>query len=291
MLREVVRVEGAGKVGLVVDVVMPATPSRLGFLLVHGLASNAQLWSGVGRFLEESGHPSAAVDLRGHGRSDKPDTGYDYDTFCADLEAVMRAFAGLAGVSRIVAVGQSFGANLVLELAARRPPALAGIACVDGGTIDLGEGFDTFEAVERELAPPDLAGTPAKALEARLREMHADWPEDAIAATMANFEVRPDGTVAPWLTRARHLTILRTMWDARPGDAYPKVDVPVLLMPAETPGAPDRWRRGKKAGVEAAEAALRDVRVKWFSPADHDVHAQQPKAVAEALVGRFGRHG
>jgi len=48
------------------------------FVLVHGLASNARLWDGVARRLAGAGHSSAAVDLRGHGRSDKPDTG------CAD---------------------------------------------------------------------------------------------------------------------------------------------------------------------------------------------------------------
>lgn len=284
---ETIRVEGAGGVGLAVDLVTPEPPAPLGFLLVHGLASNARLWDGVAGELAAAGYASAAVDLRGHGRSDKPDGGYDYGTLCADLLAVTAAFEDGAGVGRVVAVGQSFGGNLVLELAARRPPVLAGVVCVDGGVIDLAARFETFEEAERALAPPRLAGTPAPEMGQRLRAMHPDWPEAGIAGTMANFEIRPDGTVAPWLTLPRHLAILRTMWESRPGDVYPLVEVPVLLLPAGQPGGASDWARDKAAAVETAAAALADVQVRWLSPADHDVHAQQPGAVAEALLARF----
>ena len=42
------------------------------FVLIHGLASNARMWDGVGAALAERGYASIAVDLRGHGRSPKP---------------------------------------------------------------------------------------------------------------------------------------------------------------------------------------------------------------------------
>src|SRR5262245_45283564 len=42
---------------------------RVPVLLVHGLASNARLWDGVGEELSARGYPSVAIDLRGHGRS------------------------------------------------------------------------------------------------------------------------------------------------------------------------------------------------------------------------------
>jgi len=47
-------------------------------LALHGLASNARWWDLVaGRLAPE--HRVVAVDLRGHGRSDRPDTGYGVD--------------------------------------------------------------------------------------------------------------------------------------------------------------------------------------------------------------------
>ena len=61
------------------------------FLLVHGLASNARLWDGMARRLAEAGRSAVAVDLRGHGRSDKPDAGYDFETIGGDLRALIGA--------------------------------------------------------------------------------------------------------------------------------------------------------------------------------------------------------
>ncbi len=99
------------------------------FVLVHGLASNLRLWDGVAEELHARGHTVVALDQRGHGRSDAPDGGYDLDTAVADLGALARAL----GLDRPILCGQSWGGNVVLELAWRRPETVRGIACVDGG--------------------------------------------------------------------------------------------------------------------------------------------------------------
>jgi len=54
------------------------------WLLVHGLASNARLWDGVGRHLAGLGHRVVAIDQRGHGQSSKPDDGYDMATVAGE---------------------------------------------------------------------------------------------------------------------------------------------------------------------------------------------------------------
>lgn len=246
------------------------------FLLVHGLASNARLWHGVAQLLSGAGAPVAAVDQRGHGRSQKVDHGYDHATLAADLLAVVEAL----GWSPAVAAGQSWGADVVLELARREPGAVRGVACVDGGWTDLSH-FPTFEACVEALAPPRTEGVPAAELEASLRRRHPDWPASGIRGVLGCFEVREDGTVAPWLTRDRHLAILGHMWERRPASVWPEVAAPVLLLPCDDgSGRSDR----RRSGVEAAGRALARSRTRWFR-ADHDVHAQQPEAVAEVLLG------
>ena len=92
--------------------------------------------------------------------------------------------------------------------------------------------------------------------------------------------VLPDGTIAPWLTRTRHLRILRHLWEHRPVERYPAVDLGVLLIPAL--GGPEPWARDKAAAVAAAEQRLRRLRVHWME-GDHDLHAQHPDAVAALL--------
>ncbi|MHB1989124.1 MAG: alpha/beta fold hydrolase [Acidimicrobiales bacterium] len=274
---------------LAVDVwLLPAGDIRRpGFVLIHGLASNKRMYDGVAPRLTAAGRPTAAIDLRGHGRSDKPDGGYDYDTMCADVAAVLRGLLrdpGAAYFARPVVVGQSFGGNLALELASRYPDLVAGVGCIDGGTIDLGSRFSSWEEARRALAPPKIEGSEYAELERRITQMHSDWPQTGIEGSLENFEVRSDGTVAPWLSFDHHMKILRSMWESPAPALYPKVKVPVLLMPADSPDAPADSSSSKHEGTDQALAALERAQVHWFTPADHDVHAQHPDKVAEVLL-------
>jgi pimeloyl-ACP methyl ester carboxylesterase len=169
----------------------------------------------------------------------------------------------------------------VLELAARHPAAVRGVACVDGGLIELSRAFPDWGTCAEALAPPRLDGMPAVELEARIRAGHPDWSDAAIGATMANFEILPDGTVSPRLTRERHMRILRAMWEHSPWAALGSAAAPVLLCPADTGDA--GWTAGKRAACERAVASRPGVAVRWFSPSDHDIHLQHPAELAGVL--------
>jgi pimeloyl-ACP methyl ester carboxylesterase len=262
-----------------VDLVADRWPSAGGepaFLLVHGLASNARMWDGVAVRLAESGRAALTVDLRGHGRASKPETGYDVATVADDLAALI----GGLGLDRPVVAGQSWGGNVVLELAARRPGSVGGIALVDGGWIDLQSAFPAWDDCRVALAPPRLLGRPAVALERHIGSAHGDWRETGIRGAMANFEVRPDGTIAPWLTFERHMAVLRGLWEHRPATRYGSVHVPALLVPADT-GERERVAR-KREDVAMALATLPAAEVRWVV-GDHDIHAQHPSELAVML--------
>jgi len=249
-------------------------------LCVHGLASNAHTWDGVARRLHALGHPVAAVDLRGHGHSDAPDDGYDFATMGSDLVAVLDAL----GWPRAVLAGQSTGGNLVVDLGVRAPERVLGVAGVDGGAFDLQGRWPDWEQCAAVLAPPRLEGTPVATMEAFVRQAHPDWSDEGVAATMANFEVRPDATIRPWLAFDRHLLILRALWEHRPTDDLSRGTVPVLLILADTD---DDWAARKRTEADAATAAFPGVQVRWFAHADHDVHIQHPVAVADLIHATF----
>ncbi|HEX2042741.1 MAG TPA: alpha/beta hydrolase [Acidimicrobiales bacterium] len=262
------------------DVGVPPLP----FLLVHGLASNCRLWDGVAARLFELGHPVVAVDLRGHGRSDKPEAGYDFATLAADLVAVLDRLEW----QRAVVAGQSMGGNLALELAAVAPARIVGVAGVDGGVVDLQRRWPVWEEAAAALAPPRLEGTPRGEVEAHLRRTHPDWSDEGIEAFLANFEALPDGTVRPWLTLERHMALVRSMWEHRPLATLARVAAPLLLVMADTG---DEWAEANREEARLARAARPDVDVEWFSPADHDLHVQRPREVADLLHDRLGRVG
>lgn len=245
------------------------------FLLVHGLASNARTWERVADRLAGLGHPAATVDLRGHGLSDKPDDGYTFETLCADLVAVLDAL----DFESAVLAGQSAGGNLAVELAYRVPDRLAGVAGVDGGALEVSRRWPAWESCLTALAPPRLEGSTARLVEDRIRAAHPDWSDWAIEATMANFEHLPEGAIRPWLRFERHLRILRSLWEHRPSQVIPGLEVPLLLVMADSG---DGWTDEKRmiAG-ELAETAPK-IRVAWME-GDHDLHVQHPVALADLL--------
>lgn len=251
-------------------------------VLVHGLASNARLWDGVARRLAASGRRVVAIDQRGHGLTSKPDSTYTMAEVADDLAACV----AVLGWESPVLVGQSWGGNVVLETSARHPGLAGAVACVDGGFIRLRERFPDWDDCARALAPPRLAGTPLTTMRQWVERSAADWPEEGRAGTLANFEVRADGTIAPWLTFERHMTVLRGLWEHDPHERVAAVAVPLHLLVADTGEVV--WTASKRAAVtamvERAEAAgVGPIAVHWFSPAHHDVHAQQPDAVAAVL--------
>ena len=254
------------------------------FLLVHGLASNARMWTGVATSLAAAGRSVIAVDLRGHGRSDKPDTAYDTATVAADLAVLISR----TGLDRPVVAGQSWGGNVVLELARSQGDVLAAVACVDGGWIHLRDRFTDWDTCAAAMKPPRLTGLPHAEMVLRMRSFHPDWDETALDGALANFELLSDGTIRPWLTLDRHLAVLRGLWDHCPRSFYRELDVEVLLVPADD-GSDGDWNRDKRAAVDEAAAAIPRSRVRWYGPpADHDIHAQHPAALATDLMGLAG---
>ena len=184
------------------------------------------------------------------------------------------------GIERPVVAGQSWGGNVVMELAARRPELVRGIVCVDGGWLEPSRDFADWEACRAALSPPRLAGRRLAEIEGYMRSAHPDWPETGIRGVLANFELRPDGTVAPWLSFDHHIKVLHGLWEHRPSELYEGLAVPVLLAPADG-GETDRLRR-KRRDVDTAAAIIPNARVRWFT-GDHDIHAQHPAELADVM--------
>jgi pimeloyl-ACP methyl ester carboxylesterase len=248
------------------------------FVLVHGLASNARLWDGVAELLHAAGHTVVVIDQRGHGLSDAPDAGYDLDTAVADLLSLISALE----LDRPVLAGQSWGGNVVLELGWRQPDAVRGIACVDGGVIELSQAFASWEDCLAALTPPALDHLTLAELETRIRKGVPHFSDRAVAAYLACFRTRPDGTIQARLTRSNHLSILRSLWEHRPSTRWASLKTPTLLLLADSG---DESRTSRKRSAEAAAlAAGGAVRSVWFSPGHHDLHLESPERVAGLLM-------
>ncbi len=94
---------------------------------LHGLAHAGAAWSGFATSVGGRAEV-VAVDLRGHGDSDRDPTGlYSLETLVGDAIAVLQSLGG----TRPVLVGHSLGGRIVAEIALQDWAALAAAVVVD----------------------------------------------------------------------------------------------------------------------------------------------------------------
>jgi non-heme chloroperoxidase len=94
-------------------------------ILLHGLSDS---WFSYSRVLPEISqrYRLYALDLRGHGDSDRPDDGYAPREMAADVIAFMDAM----GIERAALVGHSMGSFVVQQVALAAPERVAGLVLI-----------------------------------------------------------------------------------------------------------------------------------------------------------------
>ncbi len=91
-------------------------------VLIHGYPLDGHSWEKQAAALLDAGYRVITYDRRGFGRSSKVTSGYDYDTFAADLDAVLTAL----DLRDVVLVGFSMGSGEVARyLSAYGPERVA----------------------------------------------------------------------------------------------------------------------------------------------------------------------
>jgi non-heme chloroperoxidase len=84
-------------------------------VLIHGYPLSSRAWDKQLQVLLEDGRRVIAYDRRGFGKSSQPTTGYDYDTFASDLNALMEAL----DLRDVTLVGHSMGTGEVTRYLGR----------------------------------------------------------------------------------------------------------------------------------------------------------------------------
>ncbi|MBN1148537.1 MAG: alpha/beta hydrolase [Anaerolineales bacterium] len=271
-------------------------------VLLHGLASNARIWELVAPSLVEHGLAPLALDMRGHGLSDRPGIGTEQGYSITAVVDDLAAFIDALHLERPLLVGHSWGGAIALEYAVRfpfGPRAAAGIVLVDGGMTQLDNlPGATWEAVQQRLTPPHLVGAPLDEFVAHLKLWNKDWLPDGelgeqiIRIILANFEIDEDERIAPHLSFESHMQIVRAMWEFKTYERYPRLRCPVLMLPTRPRKPNSEWEReflaAKERGVAGAMQAISNLQVHWLEDTIHDAPLQRPVALAE-LIASFAR--
>jgi pimeloyl-ACP methyl ester carboxylesterase len=98
-------------------------------VLLHGLASDSDTWDRATPELAQRGMRVVAVDLIGHGHSDKPLAPYLLDDFAASLNAFFDAL----GLTAATVCGHSLGGAIAIHFGYHYPQHVARLVLVSAG--------------------------------------------------------------------------------------------------------------------------------------------------------------
>lgn len=225
-----------------------------------------------------------ALDQRGHGLSDRPDSDYTFAEVCGDLQALTEAL----GLKRPMLVGHSWGASVALQFASDHPQDVRALALVDGGMGEISSRL-TWEETERMMMPPPIDGVAVDVFVNFARtwpQLGEAWSPQVQEMVLSNFEIR-DGRVYRRLRVPNHMKVVRAMYEMKATQLYPRVRCPALLIPAFREPTSDQekaWQNHRRDGLEAALRLLPQASLLAMEDTIHDIPVQRPKELAEAII-------
>ena len=207
-------------------------------VLLHGLSANANEFGGL---LDEGladVRRVIAPDLRGRGRTAKPESGYSMADHAADVIALLDEL----GLDKVVMGGHSFGALLSIYLAARYPQRISLVIVIDAAIV--------FHPDTEELLKPSLARL-ARILPSadayidevkRGAHVAGAWDSAIEGYYRAELQHNPDGTAQSLTSATAVAQALRGVGDEDWAELVAAVVHPVLLLNAGEaygpPGSP-----------------------------------------------------
>ncbi|MFL2803784.1 MAG: alpha/beta fold hydrolase [Dehalococcoidia bacterium] len=260
--------------------------SKNPYLLIHGLASNHRIWDLIFPFLSQD-RDVIAIDVRGHGESEKTQDGYDFESISLDLSS----FLNKLGINTPILVGHSWGGSIALHYAATNPKLVSGLIFIDGGLIDISSiQNNSLEKALVDMAPPIFNGVTKE----QLLEMFGNrsWNDRDSVSLKANlneigiskFNTNTDGTVMAKFSRDSHLNVIRELWTHNPREFLTQIQCPTLNLPARMDqNINDRFQRRNEL-IEFAESNIDSFTTIWLENSIHDVPLQRPILVADHIL-------
>jgi 2-succinyl-6-hydroxy-2,4-cyclohexadiene-1-carboxylate synthase len=208
-------------------------------IFLHYGGANLMMWQRAVPYFQEH-YRLILVDLRDHGKSDKPQASNDIDQMAADVAGMMNTLQ----LEKAHLIGSSLGAEVALALAANFPEKVISLTCDGALTSEFGpySAWQDSEDAFREHVKEYLDGMRGRAekifpsVDAFLAdsranlEKHGLWNEFMEALqTYDACEVRPGEFVRGWQKQAR-LNYMSGYFDYRFENYYPRVQCPLLMV-------------------------------------------------------------
>jgi pimeloyl-ACP methyl ester carboxylesterase len=233
-------------------------------VFVHGWSCDASFWKASAGPLS-SKYRTIAIDLPGHGGSDRPPIAYTMDLYAQAIDAVLRA----AKVDGAVLIGHSNGTPAIRQFYRKFPEKTRALVIVDGPLRPFGDRASMEKFISRFKGPG--------------YEQAAGKMIDGMTSSIADAQLREQIRSAMLATpQAVALSEFESTLDARIW-APDKITVPVLMVLAKQPAwnaEYEEWVRG----------LVPDLEYQVWEGVSHFLMMEQPERFNAALVAFLEKH-
>lgn len=235
---------------------------RNAIVFIHGWTCNADFWKDSHSAFP--GRHVIALDLIGHGKSDKPQAAYSMEYFARSVEAVMKH----ARVQKAVLVGHSMGTPVAREFYRLFPEKTLGIVIVDGAVKPFAPKAAMLEFIKplRE----DYKKNAAKFVDGMLEPIKDEALKRYIREGMA--ATPPHVAISAWEGMADE-----KIW------VNDEIGVPVLAVLAKSPFWPPEPQK-------MYEAVAPELEFHMWNDASHFLMMEKPKEFNELIRAFVAKH-
>ena len=238
-------------------------------VLLHGITANAYVFLPLMERLANR-FRLVSIDMRGHGRSSKPATGYAAKDYADDIEALVRQLdSGPA-----LLIGHALGARDAFVAGARDNGLVSGIVAIDF-TPFIDE--QVFVALGLRIGHGNRLFADRDAIAAALSERYPMTPPDAIQRRVAYGYRKVEGGWRPLADAAAMVETANGMRESFEAD-FKSLKAPTLLIRGQESKfiSPEVWARTR---------ALRpDMRFVELPNADHYAAEEIPGPIADEIL-------
>ena len=238
-------------------------------LFFHGITSNSAVFAPLMAQLSAR-FTTVAVDQRGHGLSDKPESGYEANDYADDIASLIRTL----GRGPAILVGHSLGARNSVTTAARDPELVRSVIAIDFTPYIETEALD---ALESRVNAGDRIFRDVEAVQAYLAGRYPNIPADAIRIRAESGYRQVEGGLRPLASPSAMAQTAKGL-RADLTQAYRDVTKPVLIV------------RGEESKLVSAAALAKTSRLRPDLPvvvvpgADHYVNEVCPEVTLKAIT-------
>lgn len=159
-------------------------------VLIHGMGGDATEWAHITPELSKETR-CIALDLRGHGKSEKPDQPYTQDMFADDVATLLDTL----GIDKAYICGISMGGFVALKAALNHPEKVKGLILIDSAARMPAKSIEVAGRWGKVFAEEGLEAYIEAEIKDIFHPMFARRHKDAIDAFAESMRTRDSSTI------------------------------------------------------------------------------------------------